>query len=123
DGVEGAQPLELVIGERLARLVPAAGAGLELLRVDHGVRAGGRDRAGEDLEAFGDDFRADAVAGHHSDVERGHGVTLARGSQHSTAHLDLRDPRAGCATGAEVSLCGPRHSVTREPSPATPPGP
>src|SRR5699024_2436065 len=29
--------------------------------------------AGQDLEALGDDFRADAITGHHCDLERGHG--------------------------------------------------
>ena len=67
DRVVAAQLLEDRVGQRLAGGVPAPGAEVVLGRVELGAGAGG-DRL-EDLEALGDDLRADPVAADDGEVD------------------------------------------------------
>src|SRR5699024_10470235 len=77
DGVMAAQRLELLIGQRLTRLVPALGADgvIGELEIDGLTRD--LDGALEDLETFGDDLIADSVTRHDCDLEL-HAHTIGR---------------------------------------------
>lgn len=64
DGIVLARRFQFVVGDRLAGLVPAAGADIVVCEIEFDRLSGHLDRTLEHLETFGDDLVADSVAGH-----------------------------------------------------------
>ena len=112
DRVEAAQPLELVVGQRVARAQVAVGPEIEFDQVERRVAPHGI----EHLEALADDLRARAVAPDHPDA-----IGTRHGVSSFVAALRVRDVHRAVdgrevRPGARLDHVG-RDTATGDPAP------